>query len=330
MSQLGFFIPVAAVASSPMPDSSNLYRADQVGSFLRSHELKEAQAAYQQGTLSLEQLREVEDREILRVLDMQKQVGIDVVSDGEFRRGGWASDFQEAMEGYVPGAPPVVMSWHSPPGATATAEAPAATAGSGHRQSRHWREVVTKASPDRARVRVSEAARLRTDQDDHARRDLRRHPRLQTGRDRQGLREPRDVLRDAASIIDDELAALVPTACPTCSSTIRTTRTTSPTIGATEWRALGVDADQALADDIAADNASIAGLDRARVTIGMHLCRGNGRSVAGIPPAATSASPSRSLAASTSIGSCWIRQRARRWLRAAALHARASWSCSGW
>src|SRR5262249_51171501 len=39
---------------------------------------------------------------------------------------------------------------------------------------------------------------------------------------------------------------------------------------------LGVDADKALLDDIAADNASLSGLDRSRVIVGMHLCRGNG------------------------------------------------------
>ena len=111
-----------------MAGSSNRYRADQVGSFLRSDELKQARADHQQGSLPLERLREVEDREILRVLQMQQQVGIDVLSDGEFRRGGWASDFQEAVAGYVPGEPPVVMSWHSSGGggaATAEAEAPA-------------------------------------------------------------------------------------------------------------------------------------------------------------------------------------------------------------
>ena len=43
-----------------------------------------------------------------------------------------------------------------------------------------------------------------------------------------------------------------------------------------QWRGLGVDPDQALQDDIAADNASLAGLDRSKITVGMHLCRGNG------------------------------------------------------
>src|SRR5919198_373121 len=109
---------------------SRTYRADQVGSFLRPQALKDARAAHERGELSADALRELEDREILRVLDMQKQVGIDVFSDGEFRRGGWASDFQDAMDGYVPGAPPVTMSWHAGPGATATAvEAPPAPAG---------------------------------------------------------------------------------------------------------------------------------------------------------------------------------------------------------
>src|SRR3982074_807280 len=105
------------------------YRADQVGSFLRSHELKDARSALQQGSLPPEQLRELEDREILKVLDMQRQVGIDVYSDGEYRRGGWASDFQDAMQGYVPGSPPVTMTWHSSGPAIATAEAPTGQAG---------------------------------------------------------------------------------------------------------------------------------------------------------------------------------------------------------
>src|ERR1051326_1805727 len=105
-----------------------MYRADQVGSFLRSDELKRARSEFQSGNLEREALRELEDREILRVVQMQKEVGIDVVSDGEFRRGGWASDFQEAVDGYVPGEPPVEMSWHAGPatggGAVAAEAAP--------------------------------------------------------------------------------------------------------------------------------------------------------------------------------------------------------------
>ena len=53
--------------------ATNAYRADHVGSFLRSDDLKQARAARQEGNLSLEALREIEDREVLRLLDMQKQ-----------------------------------------------------------------------------------------------------------------------------------------------------------------------------------------------------------------------------------------------------------------
>ena len=85
-----------------------------------------------------------------------------------------------------------------------------------------------------------------------------------------------DVLRDAAAIIHAELQALVDEGVvylqldnPHYPDYISEDRRN-------QWRALGVDPDQALLDDISADNASIAGIDRSKVTVGMHLCRGNG------------------------------------------------------
>jgi len=58
-------------------------RADHVGSLLRPPELLDAREHYQQGSLAAEQLRQVEESAILDALAMQKQVGIDVFSDGE-------------------------------------------------------------------------------------------------------------------------------------------------------------------------------------------------------------------------------------------------------
>ena len=82
------------------------YRADQVGSFLRPQEVLDAHVAHRDGKLPLEQLRAIEDKAIIECLAMQKASGIDVYSDGEFRRAGWSSDFAESVDGYVPGAPP--------------------------------------------------------------------------------------------------------------------------------------------------------------------------------------------------------------------------------
>ncbi|MBV9328942.1 MAG: cobalamin-independent methionine synthase II family protein [Chloroflexi bacterium] len=259
-----------------MPGTANSFRADQVGSFLRSDALKEARAAQQQGRLTLEQLREVEDREILRVLDMQRQVGIDVVSDGEFRRGGWASDFQEAVAGYVPGAPPVVLSWHSPASGAATVEAPAATPSTGIVS-----RVIGEKLSRRRRLTEHEAAFLTAHASGPCKMTMPAASYVTTRGYKPGVTDKvyasrADVLRDAAAIIGEELAALSAEGVPYLQLDNPHYPDYISDERRDEWRALGVDAETALSDDIAADNASLARLDRSRVTIGMHLCRGNG------------------------------------------------------
>ena len=72
---------------------SSVYRADHVGSFLRPAELLEAR----QAGASAEALREIEDRHVLRVLQRQKEVGLDAFTDGEFRRTNFMSDFTVAL-----------------------------------------------------------------------------------------------------------------------------------------------------------------------------------------------------------------------------------------
>ena len=59
------------------------YRADQVGSLLRPPELRRARAEFQQNRISRAELTELEDRLVDEALEMQRQVGIDVLSDGE-------------------------------------------------------------------------------------------------------------------------------------------------------------------------------------------------------------------------------------------------------
>lgn len=73
------------------------YRADHVGSFLRPKELIEARRA---DPPNPERLREIEDREILRVLAKQKELGFDIFTDGEFRRSNFMGDFTDAVEGF--------------------------------------------------------------------------------------------------------------------------------------------------------------------------------------------------------------------------------------
>ncbi|MDZ7726864.1 MAG: hypothetical protein U5Q44_00995 [Dehalococcoidia bacterium] len=72
-----------------------IYRADHVGSLLRPQEILDARA---QG-VSGDALREIEDRHIRRVLERQRDVGLKIYTDGEFRRRTFMSDFNDSVEG---------------------------------------------------------------------------------------------------------------------------------------------------------------------------------------------------------------------------------------
>jgi 5-methyltetrahydropteroyltriglutamate--homocysteine methyltransferase len=73
------------------------YRADHVGSFLRPAELLEARRT---ASVNADQLRELEDRHIRRVLSKQKELGFEIFTDGELRRRNFMSDLTDAVEGF--------------------------------------------------------------------------------------------------------------------------------------------------------------------------------------------------------------------------------------
>lgn len=79
--------------------NSTIFRADQVGSLLRSDSIKKARLQKTNGEISLEQLRQIEDEEIARIVLKQKEVGLKAVTDGEFRRAWWHFDFLENLVG---------------------------------------------------------------------------------------------------------------------------------------------------------------------------------------------------------------------------------------
>ncbi|MAM56847.1 MAG: 5-methyltetrahydropteroyltriglutamate--homocysteine S-methyltransferase [Salinicola sp.] len=75
------------------------FRADIVGSFLRPPALKEARALFHRGDIDAAALKAVEDREIRQVVEQQQAAGLEVVTDGEFRRAWWHFDFLERLDG---------------------------------------------------------------------------------------------------------------------------------------------------------------------------------------------------------------------------------------
>ncbi len=69
------------------------FRADHVGSLLRPPELLKAREDHAAGRIDDEQLRAVEDDAIRDAVAMQREVGLQSATDGEFRRNSWHMDF---------------------------------------------------------------------------------------------------------------------------------------------------------------------------------------------------------------------------------------------
>ena len=78
-------------------------RNDVVGSLLRPVELKQARQGYDEGKLSAEELRQLEDREIRNAVRLQEELGLAVVTDGEYRRLNFQDSFGESVSGYDAG-----------------------------------------------------------------------------------------------------------------------------------------------------------------------------------------------------------------------------------
>jgi 5-methyltetrahydropteroyltriglutamate--homocysteine methyltransferase len=75
------------------------FRADHVGSLLRPAALREAREKRAKGAISDTDLKAVEDREIERLIKKQEEVGLQAITDGEFRRSWWHLDFLWGLEG---------------------------------------------------------------------------------------------------------------------------------------------------------------------------------------------------------------------------------------
>ena len=75
------------------------FRADHVGSLLRPTALKTARERRAKGEIGADELKAVEDREIKDVIKKQESVGLQSITDGEFRRSWWHLDFLWGLDG---------------------------------------------------------------------------------------------------------------------------------------------------------------------------------------------------------------------------------------
>ena len=75
------------------------FRADQVGSLLRTQAIKDARAKRERGAIDAAALTAIEDAEIKRLIAEQEKAGLQSITDGEFRRAWWHYDFIGGLDG---------------------------------------------------------------------------------------------------------------------------------------------------------------------------------------------------------------------------------------
>src|ERR1041385_1660382 len=75
------------------------FRADHVGSLLRSPALHQARAQRERGEITADALRAIEDREIEALIRKQEAAGLKSITDGEYRRASWQTAFLRALDG---------------------------------------------------------------------------------------------------------------------------------------------------------------------------------------------------------------------------------------
>jgi len=241
---------------------ANAFRADHIGSLLRPAELLEARRA----GAAPEAIRAIEDRQILRLLARQREVGLDVVTDGELRRSNFMSDLTDAVDGFDT-ADAIPRSWK----------------GDGAKVS-SVTGIVTQKLVQRRALTASELPFLRAHATGPTKVTLPSATQFPAIAYKRGITDRvypthSELLWDIVAMVKAEMAALAEAGIPYLQiDAPRYSYYIDP-----KWRAwlttdLGVDPDAALDEAIRADNACFDAARRAGVTVGIHLCRGNNRS----------------------------------------------------
>ncbi|HEV3333353.1 MAG TPA: hypothetical protein VG096_20345 [Bryobacteraceae bacterium] len=241
------------------------YRADQVGSLLRPPELLQARADFAEGKIAADQLRVFEDRAIADALAKQRQIGIDIASDGEMRRGSWLTDMADAVDGFV--REKVMLEWKGPGGG---AEASTANAAGGklrkmRKLTAHELPFLQKHAAVPFKITLPAPANFIV-------------ASYKPGVTDHFYPTPADLLHDIVEIVRDEIRWLV-------AEGVTYIQFDAPYYShyldprqREYMRRMGRDPDRELEDGIAGDNAAFADVPRDRVTLALHVCRGNSRS----------------------------------------------------
>ena len=246
---------------------ANLYRADHVGSLLRPPELLRAREQYFAGQLTSEQLLEQEDHAILGALELQRSAGVDVLSDGEYRRTSFVIDSSKAYEGVAPAA-------RENPGWQGGDAQPLASEMVGLTAVAKLRRV--------GQLVGDEASFLRQHVTGPYKVTMPTANQLASFLYREGVSKDaypsqHDLALELADFLRHEIQELIDEGTPYIQIDTPSYTQFCDAQYVQGMRDRGLDPEQVLNQWIAVDNRTLAGLRREGVTIGMHLCRGNSR-----------------------------------------------------
>jgi 5-methyltetrahydropteroyltriglutamate--homocysteine methyltransferase len=256
-------------------------RNDVVGSLLRPAGLKQARASYDEGKISLEELAAIEDRNIRDAVKLQEEIGLAVVTDGEYRRLNFQDSFGESVAGFDAGKPNLrfyekrveggspLRRWEIPDqgeqkGTAVSQRRPVAekirlARNVPMEEFRYLRQVAEKPGkvaligPDRIAQRF----------------DWQNSKSVYSGLD--------EFVADVVKVEREIIRGLVEAGCRyvQIDAPGYTAYVDPPSLAA--MRARGEDPQENFSRSLNADNAMLAGFDD--VTFGVHLCRGNQRSM---------------------------------------------------
>jgi 5-methyltetrahydropteroyltriglutamate--homocysteine methyltransferase len=241
------------------------YRAEQVGSLLRPPELLEARRRFSRGDLPEDELRAIEDRAIAEALQKQREIGLDILSDGEMRRGSWLTDMADAVDGFIPAH--VMLEWKGPGGRTEPTTA--RVAGSKLHKTRPLTAYETPFLAARAggpfKITLPAPSNFM-------------FASYQEGVTDKVYPTRNALLADVVEIIRDEILWLVEQGVSYVQFDAPYYSHYVDPVHRDRLRIQGIDPDEALDAAIAGDNAAVQGTPRDRFTWAVHVCRGNNRS----------------------------------------------------
>ena len=238
-----------------------LFRAEIVGSMLRPAYLKEAQAAFQQGAMTANAFKHVEDRAVDQVIALQEGAGLQVVSDGEMRRFLFMGPITETVDGIEPVEHGNAMPWSTPDGEIEWIFPAAVTSKLRRRRSMVGEEYTYARARARVPVKVTVPSPL-------VLYGL-WNPRYSTA----AYEDAFAMFADAAEVGRAEIQELVALGCEYVQIDAPELATlVDPRVR--DWtESIGMPAERMLTEGIDLINAMVEGLSGVRRAI--HLCRGN-------------------------------------------------------